>query len=319
MRRICTIIILIASLQIVVAQQLPQYTQFLFNKAGYNPAAAGNSLLSPFEVIFGGRTQYIGMRNNPNVAFLSAHYTFIPQRAYRNWHSVGVYVDQDRNGVFVDNSIYLRYSLHQLITKKTILAVGLFAGLKQFSLNSSMIDRSDPVVASSAKSVLIYPDIVPGIRLTNKKFFADLSLWQTTSFRQKGFFSSKQIGSPSMLPPHYIFNLGYKFFLPLENKLMIAFNMRGTYKTMPNFELNVMNYWYTRFAYGFSVRDRNFVCGIFQIRIINNLIVGFAYDLSVNKLFRPATHTGEIMIGISPIFDTSGEKKLKSAVDECSF
>jgi len=317
MKKIIFIFSLLSSA--LLAQQLPQYTQFIFNKAGYNPAAAGSSLKSPTEIIFGARTQWIGVNNNPKVGFLSANYTFIPQRAYKNWHSAGVYIDQDRNGVFVDNSMYLSYSFHQLITKKTVMSVGVFAGLKQFYLNTSLLDRNDPVVAGSSKSFLAYPDVIPGIRLSNKKFFADLSLWQVTLFRQKGYFSSKQIGSPSALPLHYIFSVGRKFTLPLDNKLMVALNMRGTYKSIPNLELNVMNYWYQRFAYGFSIRQNSFIAGIFQIRVVNNLVIGFAYDMSINKMLKPALNTVEIMIGVSPVFGTSGERKQKSSVDDCSF
>jgi type IX secretion system PorP/SprF family membrane protein len=303
----------------LAAQQLPQYTQFIFNKIGYNPAAAGTSLLSPTEIIFGARTQWIGMNNNPKAIFLSGHYTFIPQRAYRNWHCVGVYFDQDRNGVFVDNSMYACYSFHQLITKRTVMSVGMFIGAKQFYVNSSLLDRNDPTVANSARSFFTLPDVIPGIRLNNKNFFVDLSFWQVSVFKQKSYISSKQIGSPSQLPLHYIFSVGRKFQLPLDNKLQVALNVKGSIKSLPNLELNVMNYWYKRFAYGFSVRSRNFVCGMFQVRVVNNLIMGFAYDLSINKLYRAAPNTAEVMIGISPAFGTTGERKLKSSVDDCSF
>ena len=301
------------------SQQLPQYTQFIFNKAGYNPAAAGTSLKSPTEIIFGGRTQWIGMNNNPKVAFLSVNYTFIPQRSYKNWHNVGAYIDQDRNGIFIDNSIYLSYAFHQHVTKNTVMSVGVFAGLKQFYINSSLLDRNDPAVSNSARSFLAYPDIVPGIRIYNRKFFADLSLWQVSIFQQKGYFSSKQIGSPSKLPVHYIFCIGKKINLPLDNKFLVSLNLRGTYKSIPIIELNFMNYWNKRFAYGFSVRDRDFVCGIFQLRIVNNLVVGFAYDMSINKLFKPATHSAEIMIGVSPVFGNDSDKRSRSSVDDCSF
>lgn len=303
----------------VGAQQLPHYTQFIFNKTGYNPAAGGTSLLAPTEIIFGARTQWMGVSNNPKAVFLNAHYTFIPQRAYRNWHSVGVYFDQDRNGAFVDNAMYACYAFHLLVTKRTELSVGVFAGAKQFYLNTSILDRNDPAVSSSARSFLTLPDVIPGIRINNKKFFADLSLWQVSVFRQKSYLSSKQIGSPSQLPLHFIFSAGRKFQLPLENKLQVAINIRGTYKSIPSFELNVMNYWYKRFAYGFSIRDRNFICGIFQLRIVNNLIMGFAYDLSISKFYRAAPNSAEIMIGISPQFGTTGERKQKGSVDDCSF
>lgn len=301
------------------AQQLPQYTQFIFNKIGYNPAAAGTSLLAPTEIIFGARTQWIGMNNNPKSAFLSAHYTFVPQRAYKNWHCVGVYVDQDRNGVFIDNSIYACYSFHQLITKRTVMSVGVFVGAKQFYVNSTLLDRNDPVVASSARSFFTLPDVVPGIRLNNKKSFFDLSFWQTSVFKQKSYLSSKQIGSPSKLPLHYILSVGRKFQLPLDNKFQVALNVRGSYKSIPVVELNFMNYWYKRFAYGFSIRQKDFISGIFQVRIVNNLIMGFAYDLSIQKFYRAAPNTVEVMVGVSPQFGTSGEKRMKGSVDDCSF
>ncbi len=301
------------------AQQLPQYTQFLFNKVGYSPAASGTSLNYPFEIIFGARTQWVGINNNPKVAFLNANYTFIPQRAYKNWHNVGVYIDQDKHGVFIDNSMYLSYAFHQFIAKRTVMSVGVFAGMKQFKLNTSLLNTADPAVSGSAKSFLAYPDIIPGIRIYNKKFFVDLSLWQLSIFSQRNYFNGKQIGSPSKLPAHYILSFGRKFMLPLENKFLVSVNLRSSYKTLPNFEINFMNYWYTRFAYGFSLRGKNFVCGIFQVRIINNLIVGFAYDLSINRYFRGATHTGEIMIGLSPVFGNSMEKKSIRIVDDCYF
>ncbi len=301
------------------AQQLPQYTQFLFNKAGYNPAAAGTSLKHPYEIIFGGRTQWIGVSNNPKSAFLSANYTFIPERAYRNWHNAGIYIDQDRHGVFIDNSIYLSYAFHQFISKKTVMSVGVFAGMRQFSLNTTLLNRSDPAVANNSRSLFAYPDIVPGIRLYNSRFFVDFSLWQLSIVSQKNYFTGKQIGSPSRLPLHYIFSAGRKFSLPFDNKLLISVNMRGTYKTIPSLEINFMNYWYHRFAYGFSVRQRNFVCGIFQIRIVNNLIVGLAYDLSISRYYRAAPHTAEIMIGLSPMFGNSNDKKQVRILDDCYF
>lgn len=60
------------------AQQTQQYTQFLFNRAGYNPAANGYSFKSPYEIIFGGRYQWIGFGNSPSEIFLNANYTLIP-------------------------------------------------------------------------------------------------------------------------------------------------------------------------------------------------------------------------------------------------
>ncbi len=282
------------------AQQLPHYTQFLFNKGGYNPAANGNSFNQPYEVVFGGRTQWIGMRNNPNTIFINFNYTFIPKRSYKNWHNAGIYIDQDQAGLFIQNTVYASYAFHLLLGKKLVMSAGVHAGVKQFLLSKGGLDRNDPAIAKSAGSVIAIPDIVPGLRLYNKKFFFDFSLWHITKFRQRGI--GGQIGAPSVLWPHYYLGAGKRFVFNELNNLVVAGNLYGSIKSIPSVEVNVMNYVFQRFAYGLSVRNIDFVCGIIQFRLLNTMVIGLAYDLSINRLSRAAPHTAEIMIGLSPIF-----------------
>jgi type IX secretion system PorP/SprF family membrane protein len=313
------IIIFFSCLVTVFAQQTQQYTQFLFNKAGYNPAANGYSFKSPYEIIFGGRNQWIGFGNEPVEIFLNANYTLIPPRAYKNWHNFSVYVQQDINGLFVNNGFYLGYTHHRFLLNKTVMAVGVFAGAKQFYLKRELLDKNDPVVSSSAPMLWAYPEIIPGIRIYNKKFFWDLSLWQTTVFRMKGLFGGKQIGSPTKTPLNYISTIGFRFNLPFYNHLVCALNVRGTFKPLPNPELSIMNYFYKRFAYGVNIRNRDFVCGIIQFRVVKHFIVGLAYDLSINKMIKRAPHTAEIMIGISPYFGNDIDEKPVYMLDDCYY
>lgn len=300
------------------AQQFPQYTQFIFNKIGYNPAASGTSINAPYELIFGARTQWIGFVNNPKSAFVSFNYNFVPKRGYTKWHNVGIYVDQDQAGNFVHSDIWLSYSFHLLITKKTILSFGLFAGVKQFKLAKRNLDGNDPAVAASNGSIWAYPDLVPGIRLTNKKFFMDVSFQQVSVFKQSGI--GGQNGSPSKLIPHYNFSIGKKFKINDFDKLMVAFNFRSSILSAPSIELNVINYYNKRFAIGASIRGRNFVSGIVQFKMVDNLNIGLAYDLSINKVFRGSPHTGEIMISFSPLFGGEMvEKVTRRNVADCTF
>ncbi|MCX8079641.1 MAG: PorP/SprF family type IX secretion system membrane protein [Bacteroidia bacterium] len=300
-------------------QQTQQYTQFLFNKAGYNPAASGYSFRSPYEIIFGGRNQWIGFGNEPSEIFLNANYTLIPPRAYKSWHNFGVYVQQDINGAFINNGFYLGYAYHKFLLNKTVMAVGVFGGAKQFFFKRRDFDKSDPAVSASNDMLWAYPEIIPGIRIYNKKFFWDLSLWQTTVFRMKGLFGSKKIGAPSKTPLHYITTLGLRFNLPYYNHLVCALNLRGTFRPLPNPEISIMNYFYQRFAYGINIRNRDFICGIIQFRIVNHLVVGLAYDLAINKMIKRAPHTAEIMIGLSPIFGNDIKEKPVYILDDCYY
>lgn len=301
------------------AQQFPQYTQFIFNKIGYNPAASGTSINAPYELIFGARTQWIGVSNNPKCGFASFNYNFVPQHAYTKWHNVGIYIDQDQNGNFVHNDVWLSYTFHLLLSKKLLLSTGVFAGIKQYSITKNNLDRNDPAVSGSANQTIALPDISPGVRLSNKKFFIDFALQQITVFSQRGI--GGKIGSPSRVIPQYIFSTGRKVKFNDYNTGMLAINLHGGVTGLPSVELNAMNYYNKRFAIGFSVRSKNFICAIIQFRMLNLVNVGLAYDLSINKMYRGSPNTVEIMVSFSPVF--GGEKvdkaKMGRVVDECSF
>jgi len=300
-------------------QQFPQYTQFIFNKIGYSPAASGTSVNAPYELIGGARTQWIGVSNNPKSQFVSFNYNFVPQHGYTNWHNVGIYIDQDQNGNFVKNDVWLSYTYHLLVTKKMILSAGVFAGIKQFKLSTGNLDKNDPAVMRSSAAVLAYPDIVPGIRISSKKFFADFSLQQVTMFSQKGI--GGQIGSPSRLQPHYNISVGKKAKYNDFNTLMVAMNMRGSFLGFPSIEFNIMNYYNKRFAAGMSLRSINFLCGIIQFRMFNNLNIGLAYDLSINKMLPATPHTAEVMISVSPVFggELVPDREVQRVVNDCTF
>jgi type IX secretion system PorP/SprF family membrane protein len=302
----------------VHSQQFPQYTQFLFNKIGYSPASSGTSLNAPMELIFGGRTQWRAFERNPRSQFVSFNYNFVPERSYKGWHNVGAYVDQDENGYFTKNDIWLSYTYHLFVTRRLVLSMGVFAGMKQFKASIAGFDRADPVIQKSSSIVLAYPDIVPGIRIASKRSFADFSLQQISMFSQRGIGGA--IGSPSKLFPHYNLSFGRKAPINDYNMLVLAMNVRGSFIGIPSVEFNAMNFYNKRFGYGASIRGRDFLCAIFQVRLVPNLNIGLAYDLSINRMIGYAPHTFEVMIGLSPVFNGEAtEKTIHRCVDDCTF
>ena len=206
-----------------------------------------------------------------------------------------------------------------LLSKKLLLSTGVFAGIKQYRITKSNLDRNDPAVSGSANSTIALPDISPGVRLSSKKFFVDIALQQVTVFSQRGI--GGKIGSPSRVIPHYILSAGRKVKFNDYNTGMLAINLHGSISGLPSVELNAMNYYNKRFAFGFSVRGRNFLSAIIQFRLLNAVNVGLAYDLSINKAFRASPNTVEIMVSFSPVFGIEKVEKstMGRVVDECSF
>lgn len=298
------------------AQQTTQYTQFTFNKYGYNPAAAGSNINSGIEVIVGGRQQWIGFDNAPRTNFLSANYTIKPQRSYKRWHNFGLYLSRDKAGIFRSESYYLSYTLHLPLTNKYNISFGIFAGVRNFALDRGIISTSDPVYGATYPSYfLAYPDFIPGIRLYSKKLFIDVSIQQL--YKNRLSQGDKQIGNKSVLAQQLYITLGKKFFLDNEFTIVPAINVHSSFVNIPSMELNVMAYYKKRIGIGATIRNKDFISGIFQIRFFKNMTAGFAYDYSINRLNRATPNTIEFMLGITPMMTAMGAEKGKHNVAKC--
>ncbi len=301
---------------VTIAQQTTQFTQFTFNKYSYNPAAVGCNINAGLEAITGVRKQWVGFENAPATNFVSANYTFKPKRSYKRWHNTGIYIANDKAGIFQNTVIYGSYTLHLPLTNKLNMSVGVFAGVRRFALSKSSISPNDPVNAVSSTFVWGYPDVIPGIRLYNRKSFFDLSVQQITKTRQVQ--GDNQIGHKSVLTPNVYISLGRKFNLDNGFIVVPAINVHGTTSTaIPSAELNVMAYYRTRIGIGGSIRNSDFVSAIFQIRFLKNVTAGFAYDYSTNKMNSAYTNTVEFMIGITPMMTSLEDKRGKHNVAQC--
>lgn len=297
------------------AQQTAQFTQFTFNKYGYNPAAAGTNINGKLEVVTGARKQWIGYPNAPATNFFSGNYTFKPERSYKRWHNAGVYIINDKSGIFQNFSFYGSYTLHLPLTNKLNMSVGVFAGVRRFSIAKGAISEFDPVYAASSDYFLSYPDFIPGIRLYNKKMFFDISVQQTYKNRQVQ--GDKQIGNKSVLTPHVYMSLGRKINYDNGFTVVPAANIHGTFTGIPSAEINLMAYYQSRIGLGATIRSANTACAILQVRIFKNMTAGFAYDYTINKFNSAYANTLEFMVGITPMFASLVDKKGNHNVAKC--
>ena len=299
-----------------ISQQTGQYTQFTFNKYGYNPAAAGSNINGKLEVITGIRKQWVGFDNAPASNFISANYTIKPERSYKRWHNVGVYMSQEKMGIFKNESVYASYTVHLPITNKYFMSFGVFAGIRKFGMSKGTISQDDPVYGvTSANYFYAYPDFIPGIRIYSKKMFFDVSVQQVFKVRQVQ--GDKQIGNKSVLTPQLYMTYGKKMFLDNGITLVPAINLHSSFTNIPSMELNVMAYYRKRIGVGATIRNKDFISGIFQIRFWQNVTAGFAYDYSINRIHSTATNSLEFMIGVTPMFTAMGPDKGSRSVAKC--
>jgi type IX secretion system PorP/SprF family membrane protein len=281
------------------AQQTMIYTQYLFNKAGANPAASGTEINQKYNYTAGINRQWVGFDNAPKQNFVNFSLTLRPPRAYRLWQNVGIYADSEENGITSNNGIYGSYALHLLIRRKWVFSMGAFVGMRSFFVTSGVLDKSDPINESANLKAYMYPDIIPGIRLSKKRFFLDVSARNLSINRLKDF-NGNRIGGPSKLKPAIFVGVGRK--IPLSESFLfipaVAFNMSVVH--IPAVDLNMMVYYNNLMGAGLALRNKSFMSVIYQVRLFENLTVGLAYSYSINAMRYAAPNSFEVMIGATP-------------------
>lgn len=281
-------------------QQTIMYTQYTFNKAGMNPAASGTEINQQYVYAFGTNRQWIGVDNAPQASFFNLSYTIRPPRSYKRWQNVGLYTDMEDSGLLGHTGLYGSYTVHWLLRKKLIVSAGVYAGARRYTRSATQFDSNDPAVQKNRDAIIIYPDIIPGFRLTDKKYFLGFSVRQITINKLQDF-KGRRIGSPSRLNPSVYFEFGRMITLSETILFMPSLAVNTPIISPPIVDGSLMFYFGNRVGLGVGMRNTSFASGVLQIRFLQNVTAGFAYSYPVNLMRHAAQNSFEIMIGVTPM------------------
>jgi type IX secretion system PorP/SprF family membrane protein len=284
------------------AQQTPEYSQYILNNYGLDPAAAGNSLKP--EILFGRRVQWAGY-GGPVSQFISFNKAFAKESFRRYWHGAGIYIEQDQAALITAKQFSGTYSFHYQMIKGYTLAAGLSAGMRTQSFGSSLSNKNDPALSLYPPIVHVYPDISAGVRFYSKKFFVDVSAKQL--YKNKIEQGSKMIGTPSYLRPHLYITLGEHFYS--EDYYYVfepSIHIQSTLTEFPSVSGGAMLYINKRAAFGLFGRWPDCIYGVIQLRIYKNIIIGYAYEYTLSRLMSKDANSNEFMIGVSPMLTPEG-------------
>ncbi len=135
MRNALTFLILLF-VTAALAQQAPQYSQYMLNKYGFNPAYAGlDNSLSVTGVY---RKQWVNLPGSPETQNLTAHMPL-----YILGGGIGINVENDNLGAERTTSAMISYNYWKPINKTSILSVGIGVGGAQKSLDGTKLRTPD--------------------------------------------------------------------------------------------------------------------------------------------------------------------------------
>ena len=271
----------------VLAQQDPQYTQYMYNPATINPAYAGSVDHLQFFGLY--RTQWVGLEGAPKTAYLSGTTPLTD-----NGLGMGFHFKNDHLGVMDENSLSIDLAYTVDLNYQYKLAFGLKGTGSLLDVNYDKLhiyDGSDPVAEDNIKNKFS-GNVGAGVYLYSDKAYAGLSVPMILSsnvYNDNDYRVMKE-------KTHFYLMGGYVFELNPE----IQFKPAALVKVMTGAPLQVdvtANFlFYEKFTLGAAYRWDASVSGLAGFQVSDGLFIGYTYDADTSKLAKYHSGSHEIFM-----------------------
>jgi type IX secretion system PorP/SprF family membrane protein len=271
---------LFLSIGSIHAQQLPHYTQYMYNMNILNPAYAGSK---GTEVIsFGSlyRMQWYDAPGAPSTLTANVH------GAFNESNGAGLSFIKDTYGAVKQNMITADYS-HTLQLGNAKLALGLKAGVNLFNVNMDfyVLQPNDPVFSQNIKDT--HFNLGAGLFYYTDKYYLSVSV--------PNFLANKYNdgnGYKSTDEMHLFVAGGYVFNISKDFKLKPHFLLFNNISQPIQADLNLNMLYLDTFEFGVSYRLDDAVSALINVRLFQSLRLGYAYDVHISDIsyYAPVSH-----------------------------
>lgn len=292
-REIHILFILFFFISDVNAQQIPQYSQYVFNNFMINPAVAGSK--ECLDVKLGYRTQWIGFEDAPQTMFISLNKRVYSKNQFfskSTYEGIGGYAIKDQVGPIGKIGGHVAYSFHIALNTNLRLSMGVSLGALQHSINANLlkpVNLPDPAVSS--KSSLV-PDANAGIWLYHDDFFTGIAIQQLIPF--------KIGGSNNTLEKHYLLSGGYKMRFSSTISLIPSAHIKIAANAPIQLDANLKADWKQLLWIAATYRKVDGMVGIIGIKANHLLHIAYAFDFNTSKIQTYSSNGHEIILGITP-------------------
>lgn len=272
-----------------IAQQLPQFTQYMYNTISINPAYAGSR--EALSVVGLHRSQWVGFRGGPVTQTLSIH---TPLRNDR----IGLGLSFIEDDLGPQNFSYLygdfAYGIPTGNTGK--LAFGIKAGFTQYSFDQDFLNdesvRNDRFFFGYESRWA--PNIGAGVYWSTNRFYASLSaprILNTDTNRNDDIQALDRIS--------YYFTMGGVFDVTKTIKFKPATLVKATNGAPLSIDLTANFLFNEKFWVGGSYRineQTSAFGGFVDLQISRQLRIGYAYEKPNSDISSFVTGTHELLL-----------------------
>lgn len=291
MKRAAAVILFVitAATLTVRGQQLPHYTQYMFNDFVINPAVAG--VHNHYQIRTNHRFQWVGLVDPPmtnSLAFYGPHAKL--DMGY------GAYIYNDVTGPTSRTGLTGSYAYNIAVTPDIRLSMGISASIMQFRVDGTQLDPKDvsDISILEAVSTSYLPDAGIGLYLYADNFYVGLSAAQLLNNSIKIFDNKNGL---NRLKTHINLIGAYQFRLDTDWILEPSVMVKGTAPKELNMDVTARVEWQKSLWMAVSYRHKESVGILLGYSYDEMLFFGYAYDIGISTLRKYNTGTHEIMIG----------------------
>lgn len=283
-------------------QQLPQFSQYMFNGLHINPAYAGYKGEPYIQSTY--RSQWMDFPGAPKTLTVTADLS-----ANEGLMGFGVSILTDQLGPARTSSGLLTYAYRIQTGNESFLGLGISAGVSEYAIDGSMLNPHDfdDIYIPEGRVNLFTPNMNTGIFYHNPNFYAGISAYNLVGKKSL----EKEDMALAYHDLHFYLTAGA--LLPLSDQVQFkpSFLIRKERQGNSNFDVNGMFLFMERLGLGASYRSniateeaerqrisaRNAVAVIAEIFVTDNLRFGYAYDHNINALSTIRSSSHELSVG----------------------
>lgn len=271
----------------VSSQQLPQFSQYMYNTIAINPAYAGAREFMVINAL--NRNQWVGVDGAPTTQTLSVN-TALPRTKF----GIGLSFINDKLGYENTTYIFSDVSYTLNINDKYWIAFGLKVGASNFSLGDELLN--DPQYGTddylSRVDFSWQPNFGAGIYFRTNDFYLGLSSPKLVDYETNSNLDYIPINRVS-----YYFNGGYLLnFKRSDFKFKPTFLLKYTKGAPLSLDLTANFLFYEKLWLGVGYRTNDAV-GLMTNFIFNDaLSIGYSYDYVTSNLGNFTSGSHEIIL-----------------------
>ncbi len=271
------------------AQQVPQFTQYMFNPLVLNPAYAGSREVINTVLLY--RNQWVNMEGAPTTVTASINSPLKNKKM-----GVGLHVISDKIGPS-NNTHYVASYAYRIRLGQGKLAFGLRAGVYDYRYDWSKVDYKDKadVFNSQQQTRILKPGFDFGMYYYNSSLYAGIAITQLSYSKKQETNSLSNF--QNQLAPHVIATLGKAFELNSIVTLRPSAVARYTMNAPINADVNLNVLLDEKLWLGVGVRSNKELVFNAEYAITRLMRVGYSYDVASQKMQSANKGSHEIFIG----------------------